>query len=103
MSWRILRGLRPYRMAIGKSAYPTVAATVGNPAWLTMSPEERQDAINGAMRSVRSDARAGLGFDWHKRGDDAALPPGYQMLRPEFLIGRAAKPRATTRMFGARQ
>jgi len=87
--------MRSYRMAIGKSAYPTVAATVANPVWLSMNPEERQDAINGAMRSVRSDARAGLGFDWHKAKSREApdLPPGFEAVPKGFLIEHEPKPR----------
>jgi len=98
--------MRAYQIAIGKRAYPTVAATVASPDWQAMSAEQKQDAISGAMRTVRQDARESLGFDWHKAKQAIArpaLPPGFEVVPQGFVIDQPAPKRKPPRMFGARR
>lgn len=94
--------MRAYQIAVGKGSYPAVAGVVSAPDWQGMNNEQRQDAVSQAMRSVREQARANMGFDWHKARQaiaGPALPPGFEVVPQGFVIERPApKPK---RMFGA--
>ena len=96
--------MRAYQIAIGKGSYPAVAGVVASPDWEGMTNEQRQDAVAQAMRSVREQARANLGFDWHKTQQAVsgpALPPGFEVMPPGFQIEQPApKPKGRKGMFG---
>jgi len=95
--------MRAYQIAIGKQSYPTVAAVVSSPDWSTMGREQKEDAIAQAMHSVREQARQDIGFDFHKpsaTSSGPALPPGFELVPPGFVIEQAAPAaKQRTRMF----
>jgi hypothetical protein len=95
---------RAYQIAIGKEAYPAVASTVLSPDWATMNKDQQHDAVSGAMRQVRQDARDALGFNWSRAANDATpLPPGFQVMPPGFVVQPAPAPKAKAKigMFAA--